>query len=386
MKTQNTEIQKHNNIVSVTTPKASSTPKVASPHQIEADSVDRDAERRRAFLRESIERKQRADSFYHSLKPEQQTQLLEWLQEDMSLVTIMNKVSAPPPKGFGVKVHLTSLRRLRAWWRGMDEVLRTEEILDTVHDMDRHCDLSEQPRIQEAISQMLHEKAFELARTHPGSEVLGEVLSSITKLAALDHKREKLLLDRQKLLRSFTTEAPKHHRVDLNIIPPARPVSQIDPSPAVQNDVLAPANALQISAEPKQIATPVPPAVSDNFVTTSPLAGRTANEPSSANRTLISPRIPSISGGSQRLQSENRAAICSRSALACASGEPSSRPAPETEAFLSPALPPTAEPVPEPSATSSPKTVANSPKIGRNDPCPCGSGHKFKKCCLSPKP
>ena len=22
-------------------------------------------------------------------------------------------------------------------------------------------------------------------------------------------------------------------------------------------------------------------------------------------------------------------------------------------------------------------------KIGRNDPCPCGSGKKFKKCCIS---
>ena len=22
-------------------------------------------------------------------------------------------------------------------------------------------------------------------------------------------------------------------------------------------------------------------------------------------------------------------------------------------------------------------------KIGRNDPCPCGSGHKYKRCCLS---
>jgi SWIM/SEC-C metal-binding protein len=22
------------------------------------------------------------------------------------------------------------------------------------------------------------------------------------------------------------------------------------------------------------------------------------------------------------------------------------------------------------------------PKIGRNEPCPCGSGKKFKKCCL----
>jgi uncharacterized protein YecA (UPF0149 family) len=24
----------------------------------------------------------------------------------------------------------------------------------------------------------------------------------------------------------------------------------------------------------------------------------------------------------------------------------------------------------------------DAPKVGRNDPCPCGSGKKFKKCCL----
>jgi uncharacterized protein YecA (UPF0149 family) len=26
--------------------------------------------------------------------------------------------------------------------------------------------------------------------------------------------------------------------------------------------------------------------------------------------------------------------------------------------------------------------IRTTPKIGRNDPCPCGSGKKFKKCCL----
>ena len=26
-------------------------------------------------------------------------------------------------------------------------------------------------------------------------------------------------------------------------------------------------------------------------------------------------------------------------------------------------------------------TVREEPKIGRNDPCPCGSGKKYKKCC-----
>ena len=27
--------------------------------------------------------------------------------------------------------------------------------------------------------------------------------------------------------------------------------------------------------------------------------------------------------------------------------------------------------------------VRETPKVGRNDPCPCGSGKKYKKCCLS---
>jgi hypothetical protein len=34
----------------------------------------------------------------------------------------------------------------------------------------------------------------------------------------------------------------------------------------------------------------------------------------------------------------------------------------------------------EPSAPAQP-TVRDTPKVGRNDPCPCGSGKKFKKCC-----
>lgn len=27
--------------------------------------------------------------------------------------------------------------------------------------------------------------------------------------------------------------------------------------------------------------------------------------------------------------------------------------------------------------------IRDQPKIGRNDPCPCGSGKKYKKCCLA---
>jgi len=30
-----------------------------------------------------------------------------------------------------------------------------------------------------------------------------------------------------------------------------------------------------------------------------------------------------------------------------------------------------------------PKPKQVEPKVGRNDPCPCGSGKKFKKCCMN---
>jgi hypothetical protein len=38
-------------------------------------------------------------------------------------------------------------------------------------------------------------------------------------------------------------------------------------------------------------------------------------------------------------------------------------------------------PAPAPSTYVAPKPYVSEPKIGRNDPCPCGSGKKYKKCC-----
>jgi SWIM/SEC-C metal-binding protein len=33
-----------------------------------------------------------------------------------------------------------------------------------------------------------------------------------------------------------------------------------------------------------------------------------------------------------------------------------------------------------------PEPIVAGPKIGRNDPCSCGSGKKFKKCCAAALP
>jgi hypothetical protein len=37
-------------------------------------------------------------------------------------------------------------------------------------------------------------------------------------------------------------------------------------------------------------------------------------------------------------------------------------------------------------APPQPPRVNPAPKVGRNDPCPCGSGKKYKKCCMDKKP
>ncbi|MBL0600054.1 UPF0149 family protein [Aeromonas jandaei] len=43
---------------------------------------------------------------------------------------------------------------------------------------------------------------------------------------------------------------------------------------------------------------------------------------------------------------------------------------------------PSTAPIAAPATTPVTLPVRAAPKIGRNDPCPCGSGKKFKQCCL----
>jgi preprotein translocase subunit SecA len=35
----------------------------------------------------------------------------------------------------------------------------------------------------------------------------------------------------------------------------------------------------------------------------------------------------------------------------------------------------------KPATTTPNRPIVKGPKVGRNDPCPCGSGKKYKKCC-----
>jgi len=170
---------------------------------------------------ESLRKLQRADAFFHKLTAEQQDTLLKWLHEIEDLGTVLSRVTAPAPQGFGVQVSLVTLRRFRSRWRALGSIMETEEMLDQITDMELAADLTQTPRIQKAINHMLHEKAFDLARTHPGSDTLKTVLTSIEKLSALDYKKQKLLLEREKLQHAKESLPVRlaHHRVDLNILP-----------------------------------------------------------------------------------------------------------------------------------------------------------------------
>ena len=57
-------------------------------------------------------------------------------------------------------------------------------------------------------------------------------------------------------------------------------------------------------------------------------------------------------------------------------GSPAAAPAPAPPNALAPPL---VDEVTE--EVSRAKPVRTGPKVGRNDPCPCGSGKKYKQCC-----
>ena len=51
--------------------------------------------------------------------------------------------------------------------------------------------------------------------------------------------------------------------------------------------------------------------------------------------------------------------------------------------FVTPAGAPRFRSAPEPPQKIVPRTVSDADRVGRNDPCPCGSGKKFKHCCMN---
>src|SRR5688572_9193348 len=181
---------------------------------------------------ESLKRKQRSDSFMQKLSHEQIAKIIEWFQDEEDVGIVHHNITAPAPEGLGLDVSITSVRRLRAHVTATLANTRTTEILDTIIDMEADADLAQSTqaeRFQSAINQLLHQKAFELARTASGAPELFEILAAIERLSARDLKRQKIALDREKMLRrdqhAYTPPFTRNHRVEVKMVP-ATPATQ----------------------------------------------------------------------------------------------------------------------------------------------------------------
>ena len=176
---------------------------------------------------ESLKRKQRSDSFLNRLTRDQLTKVLEWFDDDHDIVEVHHHITSPEPEGLGLQVDLSTLRRCRAYITATQSNCRATEILDTLLDMESAGDQSQSDRILSAINQLLHQKAFELARTAPGSDELRDLLATIERLSALDLKRQALALDREKMLQrahlASNPPLPRQHQVQLTITPTPAP-------------------------------------------------------------------------------------------------------------------------------------------------------------------
>jgi hypothetical protein len=203
---------------------------------------------------DSLKRKQRADAWVNSLTREQCYQIASWMEEMDNLSEVFRRITSPAPEGLGLKVNFSTLRRLRSAWRAEALTDLSDAMFDVITDMeDAQTDFNHSARIQSAMSHLLHQKAFELAQTHPGSEVLKDVLTSIDKLSALKYRRQKIALEYEKIKRlaqPTPQNTTRHHRVDLNIISTPSQPAQPSPPPALPN-----------TRQPVEILAPLPEVV-----------------------------------------------------------------------------------------------------------------------------
>jgi hypothetical protein len=165
-------------------------------------------------------RRARADSLTSQISKEQHYLLFDWILH-YPIPEVVEKVAAPPPEGFGLKAHPTTLQRLRSHYYAMGVGGESEEVRDFIASLEEKADLSQFPRVQTTISHLLHLKAIELARNEPDSKDLFRLIASIDKLSTLEHRRQKFQMQRERLRHLHdASHSPRLHRVDLKIVRP----------------------------------------------------------------------------------------------------------------------------------------------------------------------
>lgn len=246
----------HNNSAPGKTPPAYSVPAVAaSQHNVPIVSYqDQDpgsepsetssiAAARKLIPTGIIDRKFRALSFASKLNMVQRSMLTGWLSSTDTIEEVRQKVAAPPPKGFGIDVCATTLRRLKA-------LVENTRFSDWVSDsMNTACDLldseeaGEVEPLREALSLMLYSRALYAAKQQALPEDLDRLLSVITKIERLKKPSPR---SRRSSRTAQAHPVTTRHLVELSVSPLPGKVVQVSataqPANTSANDERVPEN------------------------------------------------------------------------------------------------------------------------------------------------
>jgi len=220
-------------------------------------------------LREKSETEvRRAIALADRLTEDQMSQLITWLGQH-KVPDVIRMAAAPPPAGFGLLIQETTLRRMKRKFNASHITNRVQEMIDVTSDIEAVVDSQDFETAQRGILAVLHQKAFELSRLPAASKELETIMSTIVKLTSLEHKRQQLALQRERLQMSRENGPVRHahHRVDLNIVPLNR-TNQNQPEKISCPDAPAqfnPPSVMQILADkaPEEVSK-IPPTTSDS--------------------------------------------------------------------------------------------------------------------------
>ena len=116
-----------------------------------------------------------------------------------SVPEIRKRIAAPAPEGWALQISETVLRHTRALFFSGASNAATEEMLDTLKDMQPFTDLTNLNGVRHGLAHSLHLAAMHLVQRDPKSKDLKTVLANIQRLAALEFKRQQLELQHEKL-------------------------------------------------------------------------------------------------------------------------------------------------------------------------------------------
>ena len=237
-------------------------------------------------------RRFRAKSFAASLDPIQRATLLRWFaEEDITCAEIARRAAAPAPNGFGIKVNITTLLRLKSMIDNAELDHWVTEAMDAASDLLHGEAAADVAPLRESLLIMLYSRALNYVRKGflPGD--MNHFIAAIARLERLRpaeiRRNPRLQLDLN-ILASHQTGTigdavrtrPSNPSLNQPAIESSTPPTQ--PTPNTTPSAVASTLSLQASAataETAATATPSAPAAPSSSPLRSPRPLRNSEPP-----------------------------------------------------------------------------------------------------------